>query len=137
VSRLQSILLIEPEDHRRVMSAEYLHRIGFTVLTADTTDDGLTRAGDAHVFVTWIGVPSSFNAVELVRRVRQTDRTKHAPLIVLLTPCNLNPSGNALWPPAVTHFCRTLSARATCPRNPRRPFTSPRPDAAEPRRVRM
>jgi CheY-like chemotaxis protein len=85
VSRSQSILLIEPEGHRRVTYAEYLHTIGFTVLTADTTDDGLTR--DADVIVTWMGVPGSFDGVELVRRVRQTDRTKHAPIIVLLTTC--------------------------------------------------
>ncbi len=87
VPRQQSILLIEPYDDRRVMYAEYLHTFGFTVLTADTTDDGLSRARDADVIVTWIGVPGSFDGVELVRRVRQTDRTKHAPIIVLLTAC--------------------------------------------------
>ena len=85
--RPQSILLIEPDDDSRVMYAEYLHTFGFTVLTADTTDDGLTRANDADVIVTWIGVPGSFDGVELVRRVRQTDRTKHAPIMVLLTAC--------------------------------------------------
>jgi CheY-like chemotaxis protein len=85
VPRQQSILLIEPDDDRRVMYAEYLHTFGFTVLTADTTDDGLTRASDADVIVTWIGVPGSFDDFELVRRVRQTDRTKHTPIIVLLS----------------------------------------------------
>ena len=85
--RPQSILLIEPDDDSRVMFAEYLHTFGFTVLTADTTDDGLSRASDADVIVTWIGVPGSFDGVELVRRVRQTDRTKHTPIIVLLTAC--------------------------------------------------
>jgi two-component system cell cycle response regulator DivK len=85
--RQQSILFIEPDDDRRVVYAEYLHTFGFTVLTADTTDDGLSRASDADVIVTWIGVPGSFDGVELVRRVRQTDRTKHAPIIVLLTGC--------------------------------------------------
>src|SRR5271167_3056683 len=49
VPRLQSILLIEPDDDRRVMYAEYLHTFGFTILTADTTDDGLSRASDADV----------------------------------------------------------------------------------------
>ena len=34
-----------------------------------------------------IGVPGSFDGVELVRRVRQTARTKHAPIMVLLTAC--------------------------------------------------
>ena len=87
VPRQQSILLIEPDDDSRAIYVEYLHTFGFTVQTADTTDDGLTRASDADVIVTWIGVPGSFDGVELVRRVRQTDRTKHAPIIVLLTSC--------------------------------------------------
>jgi DNA-binding response OmpR family regulator len=84
VPRPQSILLIEPDDDSRARFAEYLHTFGFTVLTADTTDDGLTRASDADVIVTWMGVPGSCDGVELVRRVRQTVRTKQH-IIVLLT----------------------------------------------------
>jgi CheY-like chemotaxis protein len=68
-----------------VTNAEYQDTFGFTLLTADTTDDGLTRATDADVIVTGIRVPGSFGAVELVRRVRQPDRTKHTPIIVLLS----------------------------------------------------
>jgi CheY-like chemotaxis protein len=83
----QSILLTEPNDDRRMGYAEYLHTFGFTVLTADTTDDGLSRASDANVIVTGMWAPGSFDGVELVRRVRRTDRTKHAPIIVLLTSC--------------------------------------------------
>ena len=56
--RPQFILLIEPDDDSRVMYAEYQHTFGFTVLTADTTDDGLIRA-DAEVIVTGIRVPGS------------------------------------------------------------------------------
>jgi two-component system cell cycle response regulator DivK len=67
--------------------AEYLHTFGFTVLTADTTDEGLSRASDADVIVIGMWAPGSFDGVELVRRVRQTDRTKHTPTIVLLTGC--------------------------------------------------
>ena len=59
MSRPQFILLIEPDDDSRVKYAEYLHTFGFTVLTADTTDDGLTRASDADVIVTGIRVPGS------------------------------------------------------------------------------
>jgi two-component system cell cycle response regulator DivK len=83
----QSILLTEPNDDRRMGYAEYLHTFGFTVLTADTTDDGLSRASDADVIVIGMWAPGSFDGVELVRRVRQTDRTKHTPIIVLLTGC--------------------------------------------------
>jgi hypothetical protein len=44
VPRPQFILLIEPDDDSRVTYAEYQDTFGFTVLTADTTDHGLTRA---------------------------------------------------------------------------------------------
>ena len=47
--RPRSILLIALGDDRRVMCAEYLQAFGFTVLTADTTDDGLTPGSDAAV----------------------------------------------------------------------------------------
>jgi two-component system cell cycle response regulator DivK len=87
VPRPQSILLIEPDDDSRARLAEHLHTFGCTVLTADTTDDGLTRANDVDVIVTGIGVPGSLDGVELVRQVRQTARTKHAPIMVLLTAC--------------------------------------------------
>ena len=83
----QCILLTEPNDDRRMGYAEYLHTFGFTVLTADTTDDGLSRASDANVIVIGMWAPGSFDGFELVRRVRQTDRTKHTPIIVLLTGC--------------------------------------------------
>jgi hypothetical protein len=59
VPRPQFILLIEPDDDSRVIHAEYQHTVGLTVLTADTTDKGLTRATDADVIVTGIRVPGS------------------------------------------------------------------------------
>jgi CheY-like chemotaxis protein len=78
-------LVIEPDDDSRVTYAEYLQTFRFTVLTADTGADGFSRASDADVIVTGIRVPGSFDGAELVRRVRQTDRTKHTPIIVLLS----------------------------------------------------
>jgi len=60
VPRPQFIRLIEPDDDRRVVYAEFLPTFfGFTVLTADATDDGLTSATDADVIVTGIRVPGS------------------------------------------------------------------------------
>jgi hypothetical protein len=56
VPRPQFILFIEPDDSR-VMYTEYRHTFGVAGLTADTTDDGLTRATDADVIVTGIRVP--------------------------------------------------------------------------------
>jgi two-component system cell cycle response regulator DivK len=83
VPRPQSILLIEPDIDDRDMYAYYLHTFGFRVLTADTTDDGLTRASDADVIVTGMWVPGSFDGVELVWRLRNADATKQTPIIVL------------------------------------------------------
>ena len=57
--RPQFILLIEPDNDSRAEYAEFRHPFGFMVLTADTTDDGLTRATDADVIVTGIRVPGS------------------------------------------------------------------------------
>ena len=57
--RPQFILLIQPDDDSREMYAEYPHTFGFTILTADTTDDGLPRATDADVIVTGIRAPGS------------------------------------------------------------------------------
>jgi DNA-binding response OmpR family regulator len=85
--RPQSILIIEP-DIDREMYAYYLHTFGFTVQTADTTDDGLRRAGEADVIVTGIRVRGSLDGVELVRRLRNADATKQTPIIVL-TACAL------------------------------------------------
>jgi CheY-like chemotaxis protein len=71
VSQPQFILLIEPDDDSRVTYAEYQHTFGFTVLTADTTDDGLTRATAADVIVTGIRMPGSRTrkCEEVYRRV--------------------------------------------------------------------
>ena len=67
----QFILLIEPDDESRVTDADSLHTFGFTILPADTTDDGLTRATAADVIVTGIRVPGSRTAKceEVCRRV--------------------------------------------------------------------
>ena len=81
--RPQSILLIEPDIDDRDMYAYYLHTFGFTVQTADTTDDGLTRASDADVIVTGMWVPGSFDGVELVWQLRNADATEETPIIVL------------------------------------------------------
>jgi hypothetical protein len=58
VPRPQFLLFVDPDDSR-VMDAEYQHTFGVAGLTADTTDDGLTRASDADVIVTGIRVPGS------------------------------------------------------------------------------
>jgi hypothetical protein len=69
--RPQFILLIEPDPDSRVMYAADQDTFGFTVLTAGTTDDGLTRGTDADVIVIGIRVPGSRTpkCEEVYRRV--------------------------------------------------------------------
>jgi len=84
------VLLIESHDDSRDMYADYLRACGFTVQTADTTDEGLILASDADVIVTEIRVHGSFDGVELVGRLRDADATKQTPIIVL-TSCAFEP----------------------------------------------
>ena len=72
------------------MYAESLHHSGFSVGVAESTDEGLAAAQDADLIVTAIRMPGSFDGVELVRRLRQDERTKDKPLIVL-TACTFEP----------------------------------------------
>jgi CheY-like chemotaxis protein len=84
------VLLVESHDDSRDMYADYLRHCGFTVRTADTTDEGLIRASDADVIVTEIRVHGSFDGVELVSRLRDAARTRQTPIIVL-TSCAFAP----------------------------------------------
>jgi DNA-binding response OmpR family regulator len=80
------VLLVESDTDNRNMYAEYLSLYGFIVQTADTTDDGLRDARDADVVVTEILVDGSFDGIELVRRLRDSEDTKDR-RIVVLTAC--------------------------------------------------
>jgi CheY-like chemotaxis protein len=72
------------------MYAEFLRANGFSVTEVDSTDDGLSAAHDADVIVTGVRMPGSFDGIELVRRLRDDERTKSKPLIVL-TACTFEP----------------------------------------------
>jgi CheY-like chemotaxis protein len=77
------VLLVESHEDSRDMYACYLQLCGFTVQTADTTDEGLILASDADVVVTGIRVHGSFDGVELVDRLRHADGTRQTPIIVM------------------------------------------------------
>ena len=120
--RAQSILLIEPEIDRD-MYAYYLHTFGFTVQTADTTDDGLIRAGEADVIVTGIRMRGSLDGIELVRRLRNAARRNRTPIIVL-TGCALQADMQRAYAAGCDVFLpKALSARSSCQRNPYGPET--------------
>ena len=72
------------------MYAEFLRANGFNVTEVDSTDDGLSAAHGADVIVTGVRMPGSFDRIELVRRLRDDERTKSKPLIVL-TACTFEP----------------------------------------------
>jgi len=78
-----TVLLVETHRDTREMYAEYLLAFRFTLMTADTTDEGLLRASDVDVVVTGIRVRGSFDGLELVRRLRQREQTRETPVIVL------------------------------------------------------
>jgi two-component system, cell cycle response regulator DivK len=78
------VLLIQPALDERDMYAYYLDLRGFTVLIADTPDEGLRRAGEAAVIVTGIRMPGPFDGVELVEHLRAGNATKHLPIVVLI-----------------------------------------------------
>lgn len=63
---------------------------GFTVTEVDSTDDGFLAAPLADLIITGIRMLGSFDGIELVRRLREDEQTKHKPVIVL-TVCTLEP----------------------------------------------
>ena len=85
-----SILLVEPPEDDRPMYAEFLRANGFSVTEVDSTDAGLSAAEAADLIVTGVRMPGSFDGIELVRRLRDDERTKSKPLIVL-TACTFEP----------------------------------------------
>lgn len=85
-----SILLVEPPEDDRPMYAEFLRANGFSVTEVDSTDEGLSAAHAADLIVTGVRMPGSFDGIELVRRLRDDERTRSKPLIVL-TACTFEP----------------------------------------------
>src|SRR6266581_2425294 len=57
---------------------------------AEVTEDALALARTTDIVVTGIRVPGPFDGVELVRRLRANDGTKHKPIIVV-TACAFEP----------------------------------------------
>ena len=68
------------------MYAEYLRVYGTTVIEVDHTAEALARAENADVIVTDVRVDGLADGLELIRRLRQGDRTQRTPIIVL-TAC--------------------------------------------------
>ena len=84
-----TVLLVEDSQDDRTMYAEYLRIQQFRAVEIDNTADALALAPTADAVVTSIRVPGPFDGIELVRRLREDDRTKQKPLIVLTRFPNL------------------------------------------------
>src|SRR5688500_9390411 len=85
-SRVPTGLLVQNDHDDRAMYAEYLLAQQFRAVEIDNTADALALAGTTEVVVTGIRVPGPFDGIELIRRVRASERTRRTPVIVL-TAC--------------------------------------------------
>jgi CheY-like chemotaxis protein len=85
------VLLVRDGPADRTMYSEYLQFRGFAPLDINTTDEALTRAGNADVIVTGVRVSGSFDGLELVRRLGADVRTRSKWTIVL-TAWAMDPS---------------------------------------------
>jgi CheY-like chemotaxis protein len=65
------------------MYTEFLLHHGFSVFERTSADDALKLASVADVIVTGILLNGGVDGVELVTRLRDDDRTKRTPIIVL------------------------------------------------------
>jgi DNA-binding response OmpR family regulator len=114
-----SILLVEPPEDGRPVYAAFLRDHGFSVTEVDTTDAGLSAAPAADLVITGIRMDGSFDGIELVRRLRSSDRTKDMPLIVL-TKCAFEPDQARAFAAGCDVFLpkpclpETLLAEAAC-----------------------
>jgi DNA-binding response OmpR family regulator len=84
------VLLVDTAHDDRAMYAEYLRVCGLNPVEVDNTADALTCATSAAVVVTGIRLQGPVDGVELVRRLRDDNRSRDKPIIVL-TACTFKP----------------------------------------------
>jgi two-component system, cell cycle response regulator DivK len=77
------ILLAQDHDDSREMYAEFLRHFGYTVVPVADGDTALEHALNADVVVTSIRLRGSLDGATLIQRLRDNDRTKDTPIIVL------------------------------------------------------
>jgi CheY-like chemotaxis protein len=86
MGRPLTVLLVEADGDNRAMYVEYLRSRGLSLITADTTDQGLTRAAVVDVVVTGMRVPGSMDGIDFVQHLRASEPTVGTP-IIMLTAC--------------------------------------------------
>jgi len=80
------VLLVQPERDDRDMYAEFLRYHGVMPLAVSSAPEALTVATRADVIVTALLLPGEMEGVEFITRLKNDERTKHIPVIVL-TAC--------------------------------------------------
>jgi two-component system cell cycle response regulator DivK len=93
---MPSVLLVESARDDRSMYASYLRFHDFCTVEIDDTTEALSLARLADVIVTGIGVPGPFDGLELVRRLRVDEATKHKAVIILTARALLSDQHQAL-----------------------------------------
>jgi two-component system, cell cycle response regulator DivK len=81
-----TVLLVEDAPDDREMYAVFLRLEKRRLIVTGDTAEALALAHTVDVVVTDICLPSPFDGLELVRRLRHRDATNHTPVIVL-TAC--------------------------------------------------
>lgn len=85
-SRRPTVLLVEPHDDTRQMYVEFLQHEGLEAVSVSNATDALPLAADASVIVTGIFLNGPVDGIELIRALRQNERTRQKPIVVL-TAC--------------------------------------------------
>jgi two-component system cell cycle response regulator DivK len=83
ISPPATVLLVEFGQDDRAMYEEYLRARGFKPVVTDNGNEALQRAPAADVIVTGVRLSGPLDGIEVVRRLRQDDRTKEKPIVVL------------------------------------------------------
>jgi adenylate cyclase len=79
---IRRILLVHPHADSREMYTEFLSHHGLHIVAVGDANDALRAAADADLIVTDIHVPC-IDGIELIMRLRNDERMKRTPIIVL------------------------------------------------------
>jgi two-component system cell cycle response regulator DivK len=80
------VLLVQREQDDREMYAEFLHHEGLPPICLSSARHALTIAPYADVIITGLLLPGEIVGFELIARLRNDERTRNAPIVVL-TAC--------------------------------------------------
>jgi CheY-like chemotaxis protein len=77
------VLLVQLDDDNREMYAEFLRHKGLTPICVSNARDALGLAPHADVIVTGVMLAGDMSGFELIHALRDDNRTRNTPIIVL------------------------------------------------------